>query len=182
MAQLLKTRLTAKNIRNFEGLTYGQDQSLDPVFPTLFSVCCHDRMLGKQKGRSNQHNKVLVCYFSMVTVIRNGLEEFKASYNPSKFQLYFISSEGITNSSVLVESISENCSEIFPALVMYPGVPLFSVSPLKEGGTGTRNHQLPEMSSCRGRETLAWCVLIPWLCMHIPLCHCLLGHSPLLPH
>lgn len=118
----------------------------------------------------------------MVTVIRNGLEEFKASYNPSKCQLYFISSEGITNSSVLVESISENCSEIFPALVMYPRVPLFSVSSLKEGGTGTRNHQLPEMSSCRGRETLAWCVLIPWLCMHSPLCQCLLGHNPLLPH
>lgn len=93
----------------------------------------------------------------MVTVIRNGLEEFKASYNPSKFQLYFISFEGITNSSVLVESISENCSEIFPALVMYPGVPLFSVSSLKEGGTGTRNHQLPEMSSCRGRLLLGVC-------------------------
>lgn len=93
----------------------------------------------------------------MVTVIRNGLEEFKASYNPSKCQLYFISSEGITNSSVLVESISENCSEIFPALVMYPRVPLFSVSSLKEGGTGTRNHQLPEMSSCRGRLLLGVC-------------------------
>lgn len=99
----------------------------------------------------------------MVTVIRNGLEELKASYNPSKFQLYFISSEGITNSSVLVESISENCSEIFPALVMYPGVPLFSVSLLKEGGTGARSHQLPEMSSCRGRHCL---VCVYTMAMH----------------
>lgn len=73
----------------------------------------------------------------MVTVIKNGLEEFKASYNPNKFQLYFISSQGITN-SILVESVSENCYEVFPALVMYPGVPLFSVSQLKEGDTGDR--------------------------------------------
>lgn len=107
--------------------------------------------------------KFVSAIFSMVTVIRNGLEEFKASYNPSKFQLYFISSEGITNSSVLVESISENSSEIFPALVMYPGVPLFSVSLLKEGGTGARSHQLPEMSSCRGRHCL---VCVYTMAMH----------------
>lgn len=68
----------------------------------------------------------------MVTVIRNGLEEFKASYNTSKFELYFISFQGVTNSSVLVESVSENCCQVFPAPVMYPGAPLFSVSQLKE--------------------------------------------------
>lgn len=82
--------------------------------------------------------KFLSAIFSMVTVIKNGLEEFKASYNPNKFQLYFISSQGITNSSILVGSVSENCYEVFPALVMYPGVPLISVSQLKEGDTGAR--------------------------------------------
>lgn len=64
----------------------------------------------------------------MVTVIRNGLEEFKASYNPNKFQLYFISSQKITNSSVLVESASENCYKVFPVLVMYPGCPYFQLA------------------------------------------------------
>lgn len=119
----------------------------------------------------------------MVTVIKNWLEEFKASYNPNKFQHYFISSQGITNSSILVESVSENCYEVFPALVVYPGVPLFSVSHLKEGDTGARQEPPAPWNVFMQRETLACCVLIPRLCMHspCPLCQCLLCHKPLIP-
>lgn len=58
-------------------------------------------------------------FFSILNIIRNGLEELEASYPPDKLKSHFNNSQGIKKFSLLVESLDIyifKSSEVFIVL------------------------------------------------------------------